>query len=66
MTLVAAIYLLLGFAAFGFIVWALITYVAKASPFKEIVIAVAVILAILVLLQYFGVFLDHAATPHVR
>jgi hypothetical protein len=54
MDLTSAIYLLLGLSFFGLIVWLLVTYVAKVSPVREIVIALAVILLIFVLLQMYG------------
>jgi uncharacterized membrane protein len=56
MTPILALYILLGLAAALFFVWVLITYVVKASPGKEIVIGVAVLLLLLVLLHELAPF----------
>lgn len=62
MNLESALYILLGLSAFCFVVWLLVTYVAKASPAREIVIGVAVILLLLVLIPYVGPLL-HGHAP---
>jgi hypothetical protein len=59
MTPLDALYFLLELAAGLFFVWILATYVAKASPGKEIMYGVAVLVFALVLLHKFGPLLSH-------
>ena len=64
MTLLDAIYLLIEVATFGFVVWLLVTFLAKVSPAREIVLGLAALLLVLFLLHQFGYLLEHEPARH--
>ena len=53
--MISILYLILGLAVVGFILWLITTYIPMPEIFKNVIIVIAVIALIFYLLNHFGI-----------